>query len=124
MKHFDGYLYAAIAMTGFITSSLGSDEAFTLFQPSTLFWAKVTFGSLGAGALAVKMYRSTTFAQIKSETTPDSTVITETRKESVPPVTAQPITAAQMAAAPVTIPVPVVQPTPATPPATPSETKI
>ena len=40
--------------------------------------------------------------------------------DSQPP----PITAAQMAAAPVTIPVPVVQPTPATPPATPSETKI
>lgn len=90
MKHFDGYLYAAVAITGSITVSLGTDEAFNLFSPQTLFWSKSIVGAIGAGALAVKMYRSTTFAQIKSDETPDSTVITEKKKESVPPVVADP----------------------------------
>ena len=86
MKHFDGYLYATIAVAGSIAASLSTDEAFNLFQGPKLFWGKAICGCIGAGALAVKMYRSTTFAQIKSDSTPDSTVITETRKESVPPV--------------------------------------
>lgn len=102
MKHFDGYLYALIAISGSIAASLSTDEAYNMFPPKTLFWSKAVVGSIGAGALAVKMYRSTTFAQIKSDTTPDSTVITETRKESVPPVTAQPT--------PITVSVPVVKP--------------
>jgi hypothetical protein len=88
MKHFDGYLYATIAVSGSIAASLSTDEAFNLFAGPTLFWGKAIIGSLGAGALAVKMYRSTTFAQIKADATPDSTVITETKKQSDPPVLA------------------------------------
>ena len=87
MKHFDGWLYGIIAIAGSITVSLGTDEAFNLFSPQTLFWAKSICGSISAGALAVKMYRSTTYAQIKSDSTPDSVVITEVRKQSDPPVT-------------------------------------
>src|ERR1039458_8504993 len=86
MKHFDGYLYAMIAVSGSIAASLSTDEAFNLFAGPQLFWAKAIIGSIGAGALAVKMYRSTTFAQIKADATPDSKVTTVIEKESVPPV--------------------------------------
>jgi hypothetical protein len=100
MKHFDGWLYAMVAIFGSITVSLGTDEAYNLFSPQTLFWSKSICGAMSAGALAVKMYRSTTFAQIKSDSTPDSTVITETRKESVPPVMADKTTTPETPAQP------------------------
>ena len=91
MKHFDGWLYAMVAVFGSITVSLGTDEAFNLFSPQTLFWAKSICGAMSAGALAVKMYRSTTFAQIKSDSTPDSRVTTVEEKISIPPVTTTPV---------------------------------
>ena len=86
MKHFDGWLYAMVAVFGFLTGAFGTDEAKSLLSANHLFWIKTFCGAMSAGALAVKMYRSTTFAQAKSDSTPDSVVITEVRKQSDPPV--------------------------------------
>lgn len=85
MKHFDAYLYATIAVAGSITVSLGTDEAFNLFSPQTLFWSKSIMGATSAGALAIKMYRSTTFAKSQADAEPDSVVTTTVGKESIPP---------------------------------------
>ena len=67
MKYFDGWLYAVIAFCGATSAALSTDEAFDLFTHQTLFWAKLASNSIGATALALKMWRSTAYAQIKEE---------------------------------------------------------
>jgi hypothetical protein len=58
----DGALYAAVAVFAFLQSQIGGDDAANLFSQIHLWWAKVVIGSFAAGTLAVKLYRSTAFA--------------------------------------------------------------
>jgi hypothetical protein len=70
MKHLDGWLYVGVAVCAALTASLGSDEAMKYFTPDRLFGLKTITGAVGAGLLAAKMYRSTTFA--RSQTPPEN----------------------------------------------------
>lgn len=68
----DGMLYVLVAIFAFQNSVLSSDDAAKYISPGLLFWMKFTIGSLAAGALALKLFRSTAFAdhqqQKKAET--------------------------------------------------------
>lgn len=64
----DAILYMLIAMFMFMQSYLSSDEAAKYVNPATLFWVKFYIGALGAGIGALKMFRSTTFADHQNET--------------------------------------------------------
>ena len=65
--HIDASLYVVIAVCGFIATMLGTDETFQMFGDSTLWYMKLVNGSLLAGATALKMFRSTAFADHKTE---------------------------------------------------------
>ena len=58
----DALLYVLVATCGYMTGSLGSDEAAKWVSPQVLFWLKFGVGAAGAGALAFKMFRSTSYA--------------------------------------------------------------
>ena len=58
----DGLLYIGIAMMGFCISFFASDDATMFIKPTALFWLKGTFGCGSAGLLALKLYRSTSYA--------------------------------------------------------------
>lgn len=58
----DGALYTSIAAFVFMQGYLSSDEAYKYCNPYILFWAKFFVGSIAAGAGALKMYRSNTYA--------------------------------------------------------------
>ena len=62
---FDGIMYFMIAVFGFLATAFGSDEAKQYVAPHALFWLRMIFGAMSAGALSVKMYRSTTFSEYK-----------------------------------------------------------
>lgn len=59
----DGLLYAAVAIFGFLQTQFGGEEAVKLLSPQVLFWVKTVVGALAAGALAVKLFRSTAYAE-------------------------------------------------------------
>jgi len=59
----DGALYVAIAFFGAWAAGLGNDEAAKYVADETLFWARTSCGSIGAALLALKMFRSTAFAE-------------------------------------------------------------
>lgn len=61
----DGLLYVLVAFFGFMNTQLGADEALKHISPISLFWLKTFSGSMSASALALKMYRSTAFADHK-----------------------------------------------------------
>lgn len=58
----DGFLYCAIAVFGAASSSFGSDEAAKYVSDVWLFWLRSGCGTISAGLLALKMYRSTSYA--------------------------------------------------------------
>lgn len=58
----DGLLYVLIAFFGFWTGSLSSDDSGKYISPRILWWGKQALGSVAAALLAVKMFRSTAFA--------------------------------------------------------------
>lgn len=62
---FDGLIYALIAACAAMTASMSSDDAAKFIAPLVLFWIKTTAAVTGSTLLAVKMYRSTTFAEYK-----------------------------------------------------------
>lgn len=62
---FDGVIYFLIALFGYLSTAFGSDEAAKYVTPIVLFWTKTIIGSLAAGTLAIKLYRSTTFAEYR-----------------------------------------------------------
>lgn len=62
----DGWIYVVIAVAGALRISLGSDEAAKYVTAVELFWIKLIVDSVGAGFLALKMYRSTAFADYKT----------------------------------------------------------
>lgn len=61
--YIDGWLYVLIAMFGGIAASLNSDEAAKYVADWLLFWLRETTTWICAGLLALKMYRSTTYAE-------------------------------------------------------------
>jgi len=87
MKHFDAYLYATIAVAGSITVSLGTDEAYNLFAPQTLFWSKSIMGAISAGALAIKMYRSTTYAKSQTDSAEGIVINASPKSKPITPET-------------------------------------
>lgn len=62
---FDGALAASIALFAFLNSQFGSDEAAKFVAPVYLFWLRTFAGGCGAVALALKLYRSTGFAEYR-----------------------------------------------------------
>jgi len=64
--YIDGALYCFIALFGFAQAYFSSDEAYKYVSPYTLFWAKCIIGMGAAVAGALKMFRSTTFADHKN----------------------------------------------------------
>ena len=67
----DGVLYFSIAVLVFLQGYFSTEEAYKYCSPFVLFWLKAAVGALGAGAGALKMFRSQTFANhVKSEQAP------------------------------------------------------
>lgn len=58
----DGVLYALIAFLIFSQSYLGGDEAAKYVSPAVKFWMNYAVGGLGAFFGAIKMFRSTSYA--------------------------------------------------------------
>ncbi len=58
----DGILYAAIAVFAFLQTTLATDEAGKFIDLKWLFYFKTFVGSTSAGLLAIKLYRSTSYA--------------------------------------------------------------
>jgi hypothetical protein len=59
----DGCLYAVIAWLIFSQSYLGGDEAAKYVSPQLKFWLNYAIGGCGAFFGAVKMFRSTAYAE-------------------------------------------------------------
>jgi len=59
----DGLIYVLIAIFGFNQSVLSSDEAIKFIAPWLLFMLKWLNGGAAAGLLAMKLFRSTAFAE-------------------------------------------------------------
>ena len=64
--YIDGCLYVFIAFFGAVATLLGSDEAAKWIPPAALFWSRGVCSVCAAVALAIKMYRSTGFADHKA----------------------------------------------------------
>lgn len=67
MNHaaFDGLIYVLIALFGATGAALGTDDAAKYIEPATLWYAKSICNAIAASLLALKMFRSTTFADAK-----------------------------------------------------------
>ena len=63
----DGTLYALIAWFTFNQSYLGGDEAAKYIEPETKFWLNWVIGSSASLFAAIKMFRSTTYAEHQAE---------------------------------------------------------
>ena len=65
IPYIDGWLYVAMAVCAAIVANFTTDEAAKLLGSTICFWIKSIFGIIGAGALAAKTYRSTSFSDQK-----------------------------------------------------------
>lgn len=65
--HIDGTLYVCIAAFTFIQAFFTSDESYKYMSPTFLYWIKFSVGLIGAVAAALKMYRSTAYADSLKE---------------------------------------------------------
>lgn len=63
----DGLIYVLIAVFTAIGASLNSDEAAKYISADWLFYFRSTTGWTAAGLLALKMYRSNSFAEYQRE---------------------------------------------------------
>lgn len=63
----DGSLYALMAWFIFSQSYLGGDEAAKFISPAVKFWINYIVGGMAAFFGAVKMFRSTQFAEHKDK---------------------------------------------------------
>jgi len=61
----DGLLYASIAIFQFLQTAFGSDEAGKFIDLQLLFYVKTAVGCTASGLLAIKLYRSTSYADHK-----------------------------------------------------------
>ncbi len=68
----DGVLYFSIAIFQFLQTAFSSDEAGKFIDLELLFYIKTLVGSAAAGLLAIKLFRSTTFADHKAKTAGDT----------------------------------------------------
>lgn len=59
----DGSLFVIIQMLTVLSTQLGTDESAKYVEPQTLFWIKVVVGELAAGLLALKAFRSLSYAR-------------------------------------------------------------
>lgn len=59
----DGFLYVVIAVCGFAEATLTSDDIFKYMNPYCVFYSKWIMGMIGAGATALKMFRSTSYSE-------------------------------------------------------------
>lgn len=59
----DGTLYILIALFGALTATFSSDEAAKYLEAETLFWVRTVCNVNSAWLLALKMFRSTAFAE-------------------------------------------------------------
>lgn len=59
----DGTLYAAVAWMIYNQGYFGGDEAAKYLEPETKFWINWVVGSLATVCGAIKMFRSTAFAE-------------------------------------------------------------
>jgi hypothetical protein len=59
----DGCLYVCIAALAAITAFVASDDAAKYITPEILFWGKGVLSVASASIVAVKMFRSTSFAE-------------------------------------------------------------
>lgn len=66
-SHIDGAIYVAIAFCGSVAASLSSDDAAKYINANLLWWFKNSFVAAGAALLALKMYRSTQYAEDKQK---------------------------------------------------------
>ena len=60
--HIDGALYVAIAVFLAVQSYFTSEEAYKYVNPYAIFWIKGICAVVGAGAGALKMFRSRTYS--------------------------------------------------------------
>lgn len=58
----DGALYISIAVCGAVQTFFSSDEAYKYINPYILFYIKCSAGIILAAVGALKMFRSTTYA--------------------------------------------------------------
>lgn len=63
----DGCLYIWIAILTALTAILGSDDAAKYISPEVLFWMKAVVNMCNAAAIALKMFRSTQYAEHVAE---------------------------------------------------------
>ena len=63
----DGSLYVIIAVLASAIAFISSDDAAKYIEAGTLFWIKGIVTSLNAAAVALKMYRSTQYAEHREE---------------------------------------------------------
>lgn len=61
--HIDGGLYVLMAVCASLVASASTDDAVKFVSPAILFWIKTMAECVGAGAGALKMFRSTSYAQ-------------------------------------------------------------
>ena len=72
----DGTLYLLVALFGYMQTAFGTDEAAKYISPAPLFWIKTAIGALASSVLAIKLFRSTAFAEhqaSKSSPVPSTT---------------------------------------------------
>lgn len=70
----DGGLYALIAFLIYSQSYLGGDEAAKYVEPEFKFWLNFAIGGAAAFFGAVKMFRSTAFAEHQEQKKSDTTL--------------------------------------------------
>jgi hypothetical protein len=68
----DGTLYVLIAVFGVMQAMFTSDEAYKYVNPHILFWGKAIVGIAASAVGALKMFRSTTYAEHIAHKTPES----------------------------------------------------
>ena len=74
----DGAIYASLAAFQFLQIQFASDEAGKYIDLRWLFWIKTAVGCAAAALLAVKLFRSTAFADhISQKAKKESTEPTE-----------------------------------------------
>ncbi len=63
----DGLLYILIALFGALSAAFSSDESAKYLEPENLFWIRTFCGANSAWLLALKMFRSTAFAEHQAQ---------------------------------------------------------
>lgn len=58
----DGFLYVLIAVCAFVEETLRSNDVYKYMNPYAVFYGGLIIGTIGAGGLALKMFRSTTYS--------------------------------------------------------------